>query len=558
MVSGPSSPETLLASPLPCWHESLHAARTDVIVRLSARRALLSTARPVPVGTLVFLELGRDAGIDGIAVASDVDTFLVEFITVDSGAAAVIGNALQQAARTSTSGTSARRTPLTFVSPVLEAEPSHHAAASLVDTPRLPTSSTAPAALTAPSSTTPPIDAPANPPDPWTAAAQRSPSTPLMNDGARGPSWVRALGADLGDEPEIPDSGHTQRWPTAHAAEHTPLRPPPAPELPWPDPDAVALHVERAITLRPVADVVQAPTPPIAPEPRADPWDVLPPTVSLGFDDSDVATSRWPPAHVAKVTTPPAPPIPAPSWPQPAPMAAWLDVPAPAATTRPPITAPLTKTPSLTTPGAERSPADETARWPIAPSTWTNDPVSPAAAGTPGVAGRTQDAGVIEVDFSEFRDVLGAATPTGADAGWIAVAPSATHAGRPQLPSSTGTPPVSAIAAPVTAPATPRSVDELWFVGVAPSEAGPLAVAPQPPAWPPPPSTAQPSTSPPSTSPPTAAADTSPPRSMTPPLISLREEDIVTAPGGTAQPKVSSNTDEYPFNFDDGEDVSLD
>jgi hypothetical protein len=588
MVSGPSSPETLLASPLPCWHESLHAARTDVIVRLSARRALISTARPVPVGTLVFLELGRDAGIDGIAVANDVDTFLVEFITVDSGAAAVIGNALQQAARTSTIGTSARRTPLTFVSPVLEAEPSHHAAASLVDTPRMPTSSTAPAAVTAPLSTTRPVDAAANPPDPWTAAALRSPSSPLMNDGARGPSWVRALGADLGDEPEIPDSGHTQRWPTAHAAEHTPLRPPPAPELPWPDPDAVALHVERAVTLRPVAEVVRAPinptnpTNPIAPEPRADPWDILPPTVSLGFDDSDVATSRWPSAHVAKVKTPPATPIPAPSWPQPAPMAAWLDVAAPAATTQPtttappttappttapPTTAPPTTTPPLTTPGAERPPADETARWPIATSTWTNDPVSPAAAAAPGVAGRTHDAGVIEVDFSEFRDVLGATTPAGADTGWIAVTPSSTHAGRPQLPSSAGAPAISAIAAPVTAPATPRSVDELWFVGVAPSEAGPLAVAPQPPAWPPPPSTAQPSTSPPSTSPPstsppstsppTAAAETVPPRSMTPPLISLREEDIVTAPGGTAQPKVSSNTDEYPFNFDEGEDVSL-
>jgi hypothetical protein len=544
MVSGPSSPETLLASPLPCWHESLHAARTDVIVRLSVGRALISTARPVPVGTLVFLELGHDAGIDGIAVANDVDTFLVEFITVDSGAAAVIGNALQQAARTSTHGPSARRTPLTFVSPVLEAEPSHHAAAGVVDTPRTPTWSTAPASVTAPSSVPRSVDPQTYQHDPWTAASLRSPSSPLTNDGARGPSWVRALGTNLGDEPEIPDSGHTQRWPTAHAAEHPPLRPPPAPELPWPDPDAVALHVERAVTLRPVAAVVQAPTTPanptkqIAPEPRP-PWDVLPPTVSLGFDDSDVATSRWPPAHVAKVRTPPANQVPAPSWPQPAPIAAWLDVPTPAATTRP-----TTTTPPTTTSGAERSSTDETAQWPMT-STWTNDPASPAAAGAPGGGGRTHDAGVIEVDFSEFRDVLGAATPTVADTEWIAVTPLATHAGRPQLPSSGGAP-------LVTAPATPRSVDELWFVGVAPSE-----IAPQPPAWPPPPSTAQPSTSPPSTSPPTVSADTVPPRSMTPPLISLREEDIVTAPGGMAQPKLSSNTDEYPFNFDEGEDVSL-
>jgi hypothetical protein len=549
MVSGPSSPETSLASPLPCWHESLHAARTDVVVRLSARRALISTARPVPVGTLVFLELGKDAGIDGIAVANDVDTFLVEFITVDTGAAAVIATALQQAARTSTIGPSARRTPLTFASAFVEA--GHNEGDTSVVAPRAPTTETA---ATARSSSPYPVDpSPASPPDPWTAAALRSPPTPLLQDGARGPSWARALGANLGDEPEIPDSGHTQRWPTAHAAEQPPLRPTPATELPWPDPDAVALHVERATTLRPVADVVRPPTRPIAPEPGADPWNVLPATVSLGFDDSDVPTARWPAAHVAKVKTPPPSPPAASSWSQPAPLAAWLDGSAPEAT-RPPTTA----TPATAIPTAAPPPIDETARWPSATSTWTNESVSRAAAVAPTRAERANDGGVIEVDFSEFRDVLGAAPPPGAETGWIAVPPVRTHDGRPPLPPGMSAQPVAPPAA------APRSVDELWFVSLPPLEPAPQAKAPSPPAlpqtpatWPPPPSTSLPSTSPPQTSPPSAAG-VGPPRSTTPPPITLREEDIVTAPGGTAQPKVSSNTDEYPFNFDEGEDVSLD
>jgi hypothetical protein len=45
-------------------------------------------------------------------------------------------------------------------------------------------------------------------------------------------------------------------------------------------------------------------------------------------------------------------------------------------------------------------------------------------------------------------------------------------------------------------------------------------------------------------------------RSMTPPRISPREEDIVTAPSGTAERPPTPRTDEQ--NFDEGEDVSFD
>jgi hypothetical protein len=560
MVSGSMSPETLLTSPVPCWHESLYAARTDVIVRLSARRALLATARPVPVGTLVFLELGHDAGIDGIVVANDADTFLVEFITVDTGAAAVIASALQTTARSAIGGSSSRRTPLTFPAASGPSEPDDRV-------------SDAAPPLTRPQAVVAPDGFVGDPNDPWISAARRSAATPPLHDGARGPSWARALDTHLGEEPDIPDSGHTQRWPIAHAAELAARTPEPRSGLPWP---AAAFQADRALTVRPTDDVVGGPrdahrttTPALSgphgpwddgsahhpvdlkvpsvvgpgaqgasmpgaslhvpsvatAERRADPWDVLPPTVSLGFDDSEVATTRWPSAHVARAKTPPSTTMEA-AWPLPAPVSAWLDLPT---TQQSPALQPTAVQPSTDTPhGSSAAPAT-----PASP-TWTTPGVPPPVAVTePTATSRSSEpGGVIEVDFSEFRDVLGAATPTAADTGW--------HASGPPGPPAPW-PPRAEERAFASEPRTmaPRSVDELWFVAV-PREMAPTTAT----------------TTEEREGDATIASSSLAPPSTTPPRIALEEEDIVTAPGGTAQLQPTPRTEEQ--GFDEGEDVSLD
>ena len=93
-----------LHTPLPCWHESLLSARTDIVVALAADGAFVATSRPLPAGTLVFLELepsNRPGGIDAIVIADregfadeHEDGFAVRFVHVDKEAADLIDDTL--------------------------------------------------------------------------------------------------------------------------------------------------------------------------------------------------------------------------------------------------------------------------------------------------------------------------------------------------------------------------------------------------------------------------------------------------------------------------------
>lgn len=84
-----------LKTPLLCWHESLLSARNDALVALSTESARISTTRPLPPGTAVFLELEGGASIDAITTEGDSGGFVVEFVTVDDAATQLIDRALR-------------------------------------------------------------------------------------------------------------------------------------------------------------------------------------------------------------------------------------------------------------------------------------------------------------------------------------------------------------------------------------------------------------------------------------------------------------------------------
>ncbi|HEY1100909.1 MAG TPA: hypothetical protein VGF99_18360, partial [Myxococcota bacterium] len=84
-----------LKTPLLCWHESLLSARNDALVALSTESARISTTRPLPPGTAVFLELEGGASIDAITTEGDSGGFVVEVVTVDDAATQLIDRALR-------------------------------------------------------------------------------------------------------------------------------------------------------------------------------------------------------------------------------------------------------------------------------------------------------------------------------------------------------------------------------------------------------------------------------------------------------------------------------
>jgi len=553
----------MLSSPLPCWHESLHAARTDLIVGLSPRRARIATGRPVPVGTPVFLELGRDAGIDAIAVASDADAFVVEFVTVDDAAAALIAQALQAPkpslprTRTDELGVPATAPvelpPFAVETPValpatertgefLAADIDHaiatHDVAPAIEAPAIaPAPAPGPTLDALGTIDVPPAEAQAPPVEDtsWVDAFAVSPAVvediqvgedfaaaAVVTDlpvvapvedapvvvapveevpveevpvvAAAAPSWVRSFDADLGEEPELPPTSHTQRWPTAHAAS-----------------SEEGLPTTATTTATATAT---ATTPPgwlgeVTPEPHEQAWPAtttpattpaapaVPPMWPTGVgvpDDDGVATARWPAARVARVSTPPlsAPPPPTttpPTWP-------GEVTPAPATTT-PPAASTL---PVATTPPA--APAEETARWPVArvavappsaPPLSFEDaedvvleftaPPRPAQVSRP--LPPPEEEGVVDVDFSEFRDVLGVATFKAGDARPVATTervstPQPVSIALPRTPSTSHTPstptrnpfggdsgvgPRPDSTPPVSPDATPAAgADEQWVV----------------------------------------------------------------------------------------------
>ena len=84
---------TPLTTPLQCWHESIHSARHDLIVALSEHQARIATNRPLPTGAAVFVEFAGGAGVDAITTEADDNGFVVEFIAVDDAVAAVLAAA---------------------------------------------------------------------------------------------------------------------------------------------------------------------------------------------------------------------------------------------------------------------------------------------------------------------------------------------------------------------------------------------------------------------------------------------------------------------------------
>lgn len=648
MSSGPSpAPETLLSTPLPCWHESLHAARTDLIVGLSPRRARIATGRPLPVGTPVFLELGHDAGIDAIAIDSDADAFVVEFITVDAAAAALIARTLAgprpALPRTRTdelcvpAAAAVELPPFaveTRVSlPATERTGDFLAAdidAAIGDRDLDFGPSTTPAtdlalAALAPllevaDVPAPPVDG--GPPDlfelgddtattpvaPGPAAAALFPSVPDVEPIAtETPAWVRAFSADLGEEPELPATGHTQRWPTAHAASSengihataAPISPttpagwlgevtPEPQEQPWPTTVPALTPTSPTGRVTTTSAVVTAPAPTPTPPPA---W-----PAGIGDPDDHATTARWPAARVVRVATP---------------------TPTPAAA---PTPATPTPTPSPRLGGVSPGPAapvafDETARWPVARVAVASPPTAPAAVAAPPALSFEDaedivleltapprpavsrplpppgDGGVVEVDFSEFRDVLGVATFKTGDARPITPSgrvstPQPVSIALPRTPSNSHrpwaparTPSGGDSVGPTDSPPpvadgdTDASLDDQWVVFSPGLPGGLNSVTPQPlllydatPGATPVPSPGGPSR-PPAVGPVPAsprpfasagAAWVTPGSLPEQPAISADEHEAVTAPGGGVRVlPLTSSAEDLPLVVGDGEDVDL-
>jgi hypothetical protein len=440
----------------------------------------------VPVGTPVFLELGADAGIDGIAVACDADAFVVEFIAVDDAAAALIASALQPPStlprtRTDELGLPADapvELPAFAVEPPVAlpaTERTGEFLASALDDAIAERDADGDAPSAPPAALTLSVDIPAADPTP-------APPPPVE---AATPSWVRAFDADLGDEPELPASGHTQRWPTAQAtsseevpsvsAALAPSTPPGWPDATSPaiaDPTPAPAHPDDEVaTARwPATRIARAAPPPTTtpPEPATA---AARPAAPTRFD-AKFTTARWPVARVATASpTPPAPPPPTPP-PPPPPARLAETTPEPATATPAAWLAEATPEPAPATPPAPPpdTPIDETARWPVARVALAPGP-TPAAApsGPPPLSfgdaedvvleftaplrsapvsrplPPPEDEGVVEVDFSEFRDVLGVATFKAVDArpttgGGRISTPQPVSTALPRTPSTSHTP----------------------------------------------------------------------------------------------------------------------
>jgi hypothetical protein len=102
-VAGELSSMMMLRVPVPCWHESIHSARTDSIVALSPEGAFLQTQRPLPPGTPIFLEIvrglqGERIEVDGQVVDGAIvgqQGFAVRFRNVDRAVTTFVDDVLQ-------------------------------------------------------------------------------------------------------------------------------------------------------------------------------------------------------------------------------------------------------------------------------------------------------------------------------------------------------------------------------------------------------------------------------------------------------------------------------
>jgi hypothetical protein len=72
-----------LATPQSCWHESLLSARTDAVVAVSHDGIFVQTARPLPIGTRVFVEWMR--GSSSAPLTAQLDAVVVAANTAFTG-----------------------------------------------------------------------------------------------------------------------------------------------------------------------------------------------------------------------------------------------------------------------------------------------------------------------------------------------------------------------------------------------------------------------------------------------------------------------------------------
>jgi hypothetical protein len=310
---------TPLTTPLQCWHESIHSARHDLIVALSERQARIATNRPLPTGAAVFVEFADGVVVDAITTAADDHGFVVDFIAVDDAVAAVLAAARtpmgalvrppQQGRRPSLSVTplvaaflsdqdEGRATPAPTGSdtPRVDVDVDVEAPLPRTRTDRQFLNVTAPEAETnadpaAPSPSPTTHDAPratnvaSNPAPAKVALSSSQPTSgsdasrssfdlPPTRDfidrqhesAASSPTWSRSLSMVLGeDAPSSTDQ--TQRWPIATVAES-------------------------------VGEAIKAAPP--TPDPSAQSATSLP-MLALNFagndDDPNEHTQRWPVAH---------------------------------------------------------------------------------------------------------------------------------------------------------------------------------------------------------------------------------------------------------------------
>lgn len=450
---------TPLTTPLQCWHESIHSARHDLIVALSEHQARIATNRPLPTGAAVFVEFAGGAGVDAITTEADEDGFVVKFIVVDDAVAAVLAAArtpmgplipppqqrripslsmTQQVAAFLSDEDEGRATPASIHSgpPHVDVDFGDEAPLPRTRTDRQFLNATPPVsqadvdqAARSPSQAA--VDQAhatndaniasneiaalsSSQPTSGSDASRSSFDLPPTRDfierqhepPASSPTWPRSLSMVLGeDAPSSTDQ--TQRWPIARVAES-------------------------------VAEVIR--TAPPTPEPSAQSSTSLP-LLALNFagsdDEPNEHTQRWPVAH-AKLQDhlrPPAATIPTPS-----------------------VVALADNGFDVNLDDIDVKDADDQ-------SASTDGLITAAAmargfsrpASTPASNGA-----VIDVDFSEFADVLGVATFASerspparrADMG----------ASVPPVPTSAAPHPARVSIPPPPTPLLPKPIDELWVV----------------------------------------------------------------------------------------------
>jgi hypothetical protein len=455
---------TPLTTPLQCWHESIHSARHDLIVALSEHQARIATNRPLPIGTAVFVEFAGGAGVDAITTEADDNGFVVEFIAVDDAVAAVLaaartpmGSLVPPAQQRRIPSLSMTPQAAAFLSDEDEEDQATPASISsgpprvdveLGDEAPLPRTRTDRQFLNA----TPPgseadVDQAARSPSPASvddtratndannasnAMAALSSSQPTSGSDAlrssfdlpptrdfidrqderpaSSPTWSRSLSMVLGDDAPSP-TDQTQRWPIATVAES-------------------------------VAEATRSAPPTPAPSAKLS---TSVPLLALNFAGSDdepkEQTQRWPVAHAKRQD----------------------HLRPPAATVLSPYAVALADN------GFDVDLDDIDGDGTDGHGSST-DGLSTAAAVARGSSRPTStpasNDGVIDVDFSEFADVLGVATfasershpgrriELGTDMG-ASVAPNPTSAAPPHAPVASPPPPT---------PMLPKPIDELWVV----------------------------------------------------------------------------------------------